>query len=313
MLMFDLALSAASPLLDVRQWVLGPWASGPVLYKFSFPPPKPPPHCWSRRWKLFCCGCPCLICTLEHFSLGYIYSVISTCIHALPYSHPWWFDLQRFFFILQFVMWTVDCQHKSCSIRFPLKTTGLGKVGMQVTCVVALPWCPCSTSLLHCGKGAKCFVAMSSTSIESLKRGTVWPQCVILCIHPHLPHCEVQCTEVWVCEMETIGARHAALAAVQQAFSVRIVRLSALPLESTHLSVLPRVWGLLFLCELVRGRQQQKSRDGAEWKCLLNPLGLIRREVCARPAFHVGSHSFNALGGSAVYYEVGGSWLWART
>ena len=67
-----------------------------------------------------------------------------------------------------------------------------------------------------------------------------------------------------MCEMETIGARHAALAAVLQAFSVRIVRLSAPPLESTHLSVLPGVWGLLFLCELVRGRQQQKSRDGTE-------------------------------------------------
>ena len=52
--------------------------------------------------------------------------------------------------------------------------------------------------------------------------------------------------------MDTICARHTALAGVLQAFSVRIVRLSAHPLESTHLSVLPGVWGLPFWSDLVR-------------------------------------------------------------
>ena len=96
---------------------------------------------------------------------------------------------------------------------------------MQATCVVGLPRCPCSTSLLACGKGAKCFVAVSNTSTESLKMGSLWPRCVLLHIHPQTLHCEVQCMEVR--EMEAIGARHTALAAVVQAFSVRIVRLSA--------------------------------------------------------------------------------------
>ena len=53
MLMLGLALSGAGPLLDVRHWVLGPRASGPVLYKFSLPTPKPHPHRQSRRCKLF--------------------------------------------------------------------------------------------------------------------------------------------------------------------------------------------------------------------------------------------------------------------
>ena len=44
---------------------------------------------------------------------------------------------------------------------------------------------------------------------------------------------------------------------------MRIVSLGAPPLKSTHVIVLPGVWGLLFLHELVRGRQQEKSRDGA--------------------------------------------------
>ena len=26
------------------------------------------------------------LCTIEHFSLGYIYSVIASCIHVKPYS-----------------------------------------------------------------------------------------------------------------------------------------------------------------------------------------------------------------------------------
>ena len=92
-----------------------------------------------------------------------------------------------------------------------------------------------------------------------------------------------------------------------------IVSSGAPPLKSTHVTVLPGVWGLPFLCKLVRGRQQQKSRDGAKWKGVLNPLGLIFRGVCARPTCHVGSHGFNALGGSAVCYGVKGCWLWACT
>ena len=94
---------------------------------------------------------------------------------------------------------------------------------------------------------------------------------------------------------------------------MRIINLGVPPLKSTHVTVLPRVWGLPFLCELVRGRQQQKSRDGAKQKGVLNPLGLIHREVCVGPACHAGSQGFNALGGSAVCYGVGGCWLWACT
>ena len=71
--------------------------------------------------------------------------------------------------------------------------------------------------------------------------------------------------------------------------------------------------GLPFLCELVRGRQQEKSRDGAGWKGVLNPPGLIYRAVFARPTCLAGSHDFNVLGGSVVCYGVGGSWLWACT
>ena len=46
---------------------------------------------------------------------------------------------------------------------------------------------------------------------------------------------------------------------------------------------------------------------------MLNPLGLICRDVCARRAYHTGSHGFNALEGLAVCFGVGDSWLWACT
>ena len=53
-------------------------------------------------------------------------------------------------------------------------------------------------------------------------------------------------------------------AAVMQASIVYIISSGAPPLKSTHVTVLPGVWGLPFLCKLVRGRQQQKSGDGAK-------------------------------------------------
>ena len=39
---------------------------------------------------------------------------------------------------------------------------------------------------------------------------------------------------------------------------------------------------------------------------MMNPPGLIRRVVFARPACLVGGHGFNVLGGSAVCYGFGG-------
>ena len=121
----------------------------------------------------------------------------------------------------------------------------------------------------------------------------------------------MQCREVR--EMEAIGARHTALAAVLQAFSVRIVRLSA------HLWKAP----ILVYCQECGGClsgviwwdecSSRRAETVLSEKGVLNTLGLIRREVCARTACHAGSRSFNPLGGSAVCYGVGGSWLWVYT